>query len=224
MKTIIKLNLLSAVFILFYSCGQKEDKAETVIIDGVPIHAQQIHSKANNKLDLKGVYNGKNLFVTNLFGKNGIGFCVHQVKVNNNITTDEINANMFQIDLSLHKLKIGDSVKINIWYADSCGSPGMPIIMNPGAIKGSDPSGISTLIVEGTYVADNLTVMNPRSGGSYGIKEVMVNGKKVEGVAADVFEIPFYNMGFQQKEKLKIEFKYDNGCDPFIVNPSVIYW
>ena len=37
---------------------------------------------------LEGNYQGKNLYIQNPFGSNGVGFCVSEVKVNGNITTD----------------------------------------------------------------------------------------------------------------------------------------
>src|ERR1041385_1086611 len=60
------------------------------------------------KMTVKGTYNGKDIFIKNSFGGNGIGFCVSQVNVNKNITTDEINDGVFRVNLELHKLKLGE--------------------------------------------------------------------------------------------------------------------
>jgi hypothetical protein len=180
---------------------------------------------STKKMVINGTYNGKSVFIQNSFGKNGIGFCISQINVNKNITTDEINAMFFKIDLEVHKLKAAEKFTMEIFYKDSCSSTGMPMIMNPGALMAKDPSGTNTLTVEGKNYNTNLIITNPRSSkGNYGVKEVLVNGKKVEGIAADVFEIPFFKMGIPFEQKIKIEFKYENDCDPFIVNPEVISW
>jgi hypothetical protein len=59
---------------------------------------------------LEGNYQGKNLYIQNPFRSGGVGFCVSEVKVNGNITTDEINSSAFEIDMKPHKLNIGDKV------------------------------------------------------------------------------------------------------------------
>jgi hypothetical protein len=174
------------------------------------------------KITISGSYNGKNLFVQNPFGKNGIGFCVTQVKVNGNTTTDEINATVFKIDLEMHKLKPTERFKLEIFYKDSSDTPR---IMNPGAVIAYSPSGNGIMILEGKNCNANILATNPRSkNGTYGVKEVTVNGKTVENIASDVFEIPFYKMGISYEQKIKIEFKYENDCDPFILNPEMISW
>lgn len=171
---------------------------------------------------VEGVYNNKDVMIKNAFGKTGIGFCINGLKVNGNYTTDEINAEIFKVDLSLHKLKKGERFELKIYYKADCNPIKEPIIMNPGAIKAEDPSGKNSLVIEGKNFNANLLVMNPRSGNGYGIKEVLVNGKKASAINLDVFELNFYKMGIPYEEKLKIEFIYENGCDPFFVNPEAI--
>ena len=63
---------------------------------------------------LEGNYQGKNLYVQNPFGSGGVGFCVTEVLVNGNITTDETNSSAFEIDFKSHKLAIGEKVEIKI--------------------------------------------------------------------------------------------------------------
>ncbi|MCE3260690.1 MAG: hypothetical protein K0S12_2331, partial [Bacteroidetes bacterium] len=67
---------------------------------------------------LEGNYQGKNLYVQNPFGSGGVGFCVTEVKVNGNITTDEINSSAFEVDMKPHKLNIGDKVEIKIFHKE----------------------------------------------------------------------------------------------------------
>ena len=41
---------------------------------------------------LEGNYQGKNLFIQNPFSEAGVGFCIFEVTVNDQIATDEINS------------------------------------------------------------------------------------------------------------------------------------
>lgn len=80
---------------------------------------------------LEGNYQGKNLYIQNPFGSNGVGFCVSEVKVNGNITTDEINSSAFEIDMKPHKLNIGDKVEIKIFHKEDC----KPKVLNAEVLK-----------------------------------------------------------------------------------------
>lgn len=67
----------------------------------------------------------------NPFAPGGVGFCVTEIKVNGNITTDETNSSAFEIDLKPHKLKIGDKVEIQIFHKEGC----KPKVLNPEVLK-----------------------------------------------------------------------------------------
>lgn len=84
-----------------------------------------------NVIILEGNYQGKSLYVQNPFASGNVGFCVTEVKVNGNITTDEINSSAFEIDLKSHKLHIGDKVEIKVMYKDGC----KPKVLNPEVLK-----------------------------------------------------------------------------------------
>ncbi|MDO9000613.1 T9SS type A sorting domain-containing protein [Sediminibacterium sp.] len=80
---------------------------------------------------LEGNYQGKNLYVQNPFGSGGVGFCVTEVKVNGNITTDETQSSAFEIDMKPHSLNIGDKVEIKIYHKEDC----KPKVLNPEVLK-----------------------------------------------------------------------------------------
>ena len=80
---------------------------------------------------LEGNYQGKNLYVQNPFGNGGVGFCVTEVLVNGNITTDETNSSAFEIDFKPHKLAIGEKVEIKIKHKEDC----KPKVLNPEVLK-----------------------------------------------------------------------------------------
>lgn len=80
---------------------------------------------------LDGNYQGKNIYVQNPFSGTGVGFCTYEVRVNGNVTTDEINSSAFEIDLTIHQLNIGDKVNIAIKHKDDC----KPKVLNPEVLK-----------------------------------------------------------------------------------------
>ena len=80
---------------------------------------------------LEGNYQGKNLYVQNPFGSGGVGFCVTEVLVNGNITTDETNSSAFEIDFKPHKLAIGEKVEIKIKHKEDC----KPKVLNSEVLK-----------------------------------------------------------------------------------------
>ena len=84
-----------------------------------------------DEIVLKGVYQGKNLYVMNPFASSGVGFCVYEVTVNGQLTTDEINSSAFEIDLSVFQFKIGDKLIVIIKHKDGC----VPKIINPEVLK-----------------------------------------------------------------------------------------
>lgn len=88
-------------------------------------------SQNSNVIVVEGNYQGKVLYVQNPFGPGGVGFCVTEVKVNNNITTDETNSSAFEIDLKAHKLNPGDKVEVRIAHKDGC----KPRVLNPEVLK-----------------------------------------------------------------------------------------
>ncbi len=83
------------------------------------------------EIKVEGIYQGENLFVMNPFASTGVGFCVYEVTVNGEITTDEINSSAFEIDLSVFRLKIGDKVVVIIKHKEGC----LPKVLNPEVLK-----------------------------------------------------------------------------------------
>lgn len=84
-----------------------------------------------NVIILEGNYQGKVLYVQNPYGPGSVGFCVTEIMVNGNITTDETNSSAFEIDLKPHKLNIGDKVEIKIFHKEGC----KPKVLNPEVLK-----------------------------------------------------------------------------------------
>jgi hypothetical protein len=80
---------------------------------------------------IEGNYQGKNLYVQNPFASGGVGFCITEVFVNGNLTTDETQSSAFEIDFKPHKLTIGDKVEIKIKHKEGC----KPKVLNPEVLK-----------------------------------------------------------------------------------------
>lgn len=93
---------------------------------------------------LEGNYQGKNLYIQNPFGSGGVGFCVTEVLVNGNITTDEVNSSAFEIDFKPHKLQIGDKVEIKIKHKEDC----KPKVLNPEVLKPKSTFEVISMTVE----------------------------------------------------------------------------
>ena len=71
-------------------------------------------------IELRGTYQGENLYVQNPFAASGVGFCVYEVTVNGMTTTDEINSNSFEIDLSVFGFYIGEQISVNVRCKEGC--------------------------------------------------------------------------------------------------------
>jgi len=80
---------------------------------------------------LEGHYQGKNLFIQNPFSEAGVGFCVFEVTVNDQIATDEINSSAFEVDMNNFGLKPGDAVVVKIKHKDGC----TPVVLNSEVLK-----------------------------------------------------------------------------------------
>ena len=93
---------------------------------------------------LEGRYQQRNIFIINAASPDGVGYCIYEVVVNGLVTSDEINTQAFEIDLSIYGLKNGDPVNILIKHKDGC----TPKILNPGALEPS-PSFVCTSITCG---------------------------------------------------------------------------
>lgn len=79
---------------------------------------------------IEGFYQGKDLYVKNPTGDKGVGFCVYEVQVNGEITSDEINSSAFIIDLHILGLQVGDPVLVEILHREGCS----PKVLNEDAV------------------------------------------------------------------------------------------
>jgi len=80
---------------------------------------------------LEGNYQGKNLYVQNPFAGSGVGFCTYEVRVNGDVTTDEINSSAFEIDFNNFQLEVGEKIVVTIKHKDDC----KPKVLNPEVLK-----------------------------------------------------------------------------------------
>jgi len=101
----------------------------------------------SGSLVLKGVYQGKDLYVKNPFGEDGVGFCVYEVYVNDELTRDELNSSAFAIDFSILGIEKGESVEVVLNHKKGCG----PLVLNPEAIKPHSTFDIKSIAGEKQY-------------------------------------------------------------------------
>ncbi|MCU4174704.1 hypothetical protein [Carboxylicivirga sp. N1Y90] len=88
-------------------------------------------SLSAGEMTLKGSFQGENLYVKNPFAASGVGFCVYEVTVNGQTTTDEINSSAFEVDLSVFQFAIGQAISVGIKYKDDCA----PKVLNPEVLN-----------------------------------------------------------------------------------------
>lgn len=93
---------------------------------------------------LEGNYQGKNLYVQNPFAGSGVGFCVQNVTVNGNVTTDETSSSAFEIDFRNLQLKLGDKVIVKIEHKEDC----KPKVLNPEVLKPKSTFEVTSMIVD----------------------------------------------------------------------------
>ncbi len=93
---------------------------------------------------LEGIYQGKNLYVQNPFAISGVGYCVQEVRVNGNVTTDEIASSAFEIDFRNLQLKAGDKIEVKITHKDDC----KPKVLNPEVLKPKSTFDIVSMAVD----------------------------------------------------------------------------
>ncbi|WP_245820794.1 hypothetical protein [Saccharicrinis aurantiacus] len=111
-----------------------------------------------DEIELKGTFQGDNLFVKNPFAQSGVGFCVYEVTVNGLTTTDEINSSAFEVDLSVYGFKIGEPLIIAIKYKEDC----KPMVLNAETLKPRSTFEIVSLSVD----EDNIKWKTKKEAGS----------------------------------------------------------
>lgn len=104
---------------------------------------------------LEGRYQQRNIFIINPVSDDGVGFCAYEVSVNGQISSDEVNSQAFEVDLSIYNLRLGDPVSVIIKHKDGC----QPKVLNPGALESTptfectkincNPSGLLTWETKG---------------------------------------------------------------------------
>ncbi len=94
---------------------------------------------------LRGTFQGENLYVKNPFAASGVGFCVYEVTVNGQTTTDEINSSAFEVDLSVYGFQIGEPVTIGLKYKEDCA----PKVLNAEVLN-----------PRATFVIDDMKISN----------------------------------------------------------------
>jgi hypothetical protein len=112
-KPVLKLAGLF-VFIFLLACSEKVTTTST-----------------GTSIILKGHYNGNNLFVKNAIGPDGLGFCVNEILINGNRTSDEITSENIEIDLKASGVHEGHEITIEIKHYQGC----EPRVLNPEVLN-----------------------------------------------------------------------------------------
>lgn len=99
-------------------------------------------------LVLNGIYQGKDLYVKNPNTNDGVGFCVYEVWVNGNITSDELNSSAFAIDFNDLGISPGTEIEVIINHKNGC----VPNVINPEAIKPHSTFEVESISVKGNVL------------------------------------------------------------------------
>ncbi len=110
------------------------------------------------EMELKGTFQGENLYVKNPFAASGVGFCVYEVTVNGQTTTDEINSSAFEIDLGVFQFEIGQAIIVGIKFKDEC----EPKVLNPEVLNPRATFEINNF----TIIGEDLTWSTTKESGS----------------------------------------------------------
>lgn len=103
MKNLLFIPAILLVMILPFACGEKATTTST-----------------GTSIILKGHYNGNNLFVKNSMGPDGLGFCVNEILINGDRTSDEIASENIEIDLKASGVREGHEITIEIRHYKGC--------------------------------------------------------------------------------------------------------
>jgi len=94
-------------------------------------------------MKLEGIYQGKNIFIMNP-STGGGSFCITEVKVNGANSSDPINSNAFELNLSVYDFKVGEKIQIDITHKDGC----KPKILNPEVLNAKSTFNVTALKVD----------------------------------------------------------------------------
>jgi len=86
---------------------------------------------STQKLHIKGVYRGTNVYIMNPFTKSDNQFTIQAISINDVAYLDDTKSSAFEIDLKKMGFKIGDELNFEIKYKDSI----IPSIINIEAIE-----------------------------------------------------------------------------------------
>ncbi|MBN2663191.1 MAG: T9SS type A sorting domain-containing protein [Bacteroidales bacterium] len=101
---------------------------------------------ADDELTVTGIYQGENLYIMNPFAPSGVGFCIFEVLINGQTSTDEIASSAFEIDLSIYNFKLGDPVEVVIKHRDGC----TPQVLNPEVLLPKSTFNIESITLNKT--------------------------------------------------------------------------
>lgn len=164
-----------------------------------------------SQMVIDGNYQLRNIFVLNTEAPSGVGYCVNEVTVNGDVTTDEINSSAFEIDLSLYGLALGDKVEVKITYKDGCA----PKVLNPDALKPKPTFEIQEIGISEdgvlTWKADNEQGSLPYLVQQYKWNKWVTQGEVEGNGTSNVNEYRFKVTPISGKNKVRVVQKSING-------------
>ena len=175
---------------------------------------------ASQVIVLEGNYQMRNIYVSNKILSTGVGYCITNVMVNGEVSTDEINSEAFEIDLSLFNFSLGDPVSVEIHFRDGC----EPDIINPFALKPQATFKTEAITYDGSMLS--WTASNETGSLPYRIQQFKWNKwvtvGEVEGVGSfGTNEYKFKINAISGKNRLRVIQKSGDGRTK--VSPEVFF-
>lgn len=84
-----------------------------------------------DEMVLKGVYQGKDLYILNPMLDEGVEYCAYEVLINDSKFQDVINSSAFRISLDFAGLQFGQEYEVKIMHHENC----TPKLVNPEVLK-----------------------------------------------------------------------------------------
>lgn len=178
-----------------------------------------VFSASAGEIEIKGVYQGKNVFVQNPYNVEKKEFCTKEVYLNDVKILSAIRNSAFSINLS--NLEIGSSVHIKIVYSEDC----QPRIINPYVLQGAENYTFNAVAVADQIIKWSLN--EPVLSGRFIIEKYSENYWKPVTTAAVVLNEKEYSVTlapFIQNGTNKFRIKYLSPKEQVFISKNIEYY
>lgn len=175
------------------------------------------------KLEIRGSYHKKNLYIENPFNAKRNEFCIDSIVIWKGKHIRNPHAMALEIDLS--EIRENDTVVGTVYYK----SWAKPKIINPHAIwhpsRFINAYSHRCIDINGVYYGKKLFVENPYVSeyDAFCVEEVYLNGRLItKDIESSAFEINAGNHNVLQGQDVHIQIVHHERCKPKVLNPQAV--